>query len=243
MFKKMIGLAAVAGTIVVGSGIGCTLDPVGPSADDASVPTDAAVPPRDVNVPDRTNPTIACYSADDAITGFKYTNPVPSQGACSPAQIDNILASCFGTGGDATKCKAATDAAPLCDDCITGKADGPFPAFVTIDDQGQGLIGIPNCAGLVLNKPDCGPKILTAISCLSSACASCDPSGEEACETDATAGACKDALAAATLCNTDLNAGKATTDPICLGTTPTESLKKVATYLCGGTASDAGGGG
>lgn len=247
MFKKLIGFTALAGVVAVGSGIGCSVTTTTTESDAATTSTATGTTtatgtgttpkPKDAAAP-------SCYDDQSAITGFKFTAPKAAQGVCTEAQVDAIIAGCFGTTGSADKCKAATEGANVaCDDCITGKVDGPFPAFVTIDDQGNGYIGVAVCAGLVLNKADCGPKLLTAASCVASACSTCETAGEEACETEAAAGACKDALAAVGTCNTDLTNGAAQTDPICKGADAVASLKKVANYLCGGASADAGGGG
>lgn len=254
MFKKLIGFTALAGVIALGSGMGCSVTTVTSDGgtDTDAAPTATGTGTGTVKPPPKEAGPISCYTADEAITGFIYAAPKAGQGVCTPAEINNIIDNCFGSGGDATRCKAATDAAKACDNCITGPATeaearvAPFPAFVTIDDTGNGYIGIAVCAGLVLNKADCGPKVLTAASCLATACGSCETAGEEACETEAAADACKDAIAAVGTCNKDLTDGAATTDPTCRDTAAGAagsigSLKKVATYLCGGpSAGDAG---
>ena len=197
MFKKLIGFTALAGVIALGSGMGCSVTTVTSDGgtDTDAAPTATGTGTGTVKPPPKEAGPISCYTADEAITGFIYAAPKAGQGVCTPAEINNIIDNCFGSGGDATRCKAATDAAKACDNCITGPATeaearvAPFPAFVTIDDTGNGFIGIAVCAGLVLNKADCGPKVLTAASCLATACGSCETAGEEACETEAAADA------------------------------------------------------
>lgn len=251
MFKKLIGFTALAGVVAIGTGVGCSVTTTTTDSDAATTSTATGTTPTSTGTGTTPKPKDAaapsCYDEAEAITGFTYEAPKGNQGVCSDAQLEAIFAGCFRTGADATKCKAATDAAPACDACLTGPnmagQKTPWPAFVPIDDQGNGLIAVPICAGLVLNKADCGPKLLTVSACISSACSTCETAGEEACETEATAGACKDAIAALGTCQKDLTDGAAQTDPICRGANALASLEKVGKYLCGGASSDAGGGG
>jgi hypothetical protein len=250
MLRKVVS-CLIGASIAVGSIAGCSDavtvadGPDGGAMKEADSGGTDTAPPRDQDSGGQGGPS-SCYKPESAVTSLPFGPPKAAQGVCTTADIDRIQKSCFTVGPAA--CQAAKDAAKACGDCIFGVANGPFPAYLTYADyladaaDGSGTVTLMACTGLVVGRPECGPAFYADRLCGESACSTCDAANKDACEKKARDGRCKDVYAAAKPCFASLVSQRSTTDAVCLGNSPVESFRKVASYFCG-APQDAGGGG
>ncbi len=253
MFKKVIGLAALAGVSLMVTGIGCSVTTTNTTTDGGGTATDAptttatgtGTTPR----PDGGGKDAApagCYD-EQAALALTGTAPTKGAGKCTTAQITDLKAKCLGSGS-AADCTAFLDANKDCGRCVLGALKGddpkttPIGALIPVSETSVSP-NIGSCAALVIGKPECALKVAQEVTCLNSACDSCsDQASDTACQNQAATGVCKDVIDAA--CDKAITDAAAQWQPICRGTNFDDTYPKVAEFLCGaGGGGDAGGGG
>ena len=244
--KKALGIVALLGTVGMGLGIGCTVENVtadggtdAATADATATATGDAAKPR----PDGGGPA-SCYDEEGALA-LSGVAPTRAPGKCSDALITEFDQKCLGSA--ANGCEAFIDANKDCSRCLIGALQGddektiPVPALLSISDDAV----VPNtasCAALVIGRPDCALKLAIQETCLVSACAVCeDEATDNACRKEAEAGICKTVVDAA--CTQAIESRSAEWQALCSGADFDAVYPKVARVMCGGSPSDAGGGG
>ncbi|MBL9108106.1 MAG: hypothetical protein JNM74_02500 [Myxococcales bacterium] len=244
--KKALGIVALMGIVGMGFGIGCTVENVtadggtdAATADATATATgDAAKPRTDGGGP------ASCYDEEGALA-LSGVAPTRAPGKCSDALITEFDQKCLGSA--ANGCEAFIDANKDCSRCLIGALQGddektvPVPALLSISDDAV----VPNtasCAALVIGRPDCALKLAIQETCLTSACAVCeDEATDTACRKEAEAGICKTVVDAA--CTQAIESRAAEWQALCSGADFDAVYPKVARVMCGGSPTDAGGGG
>jgi hypothetical protein len=244
--KKALGIVALMGIVGMGFGIGCTVENVttdggtdAATADATATATgDAAKPRTDGGGP------ASCYDEEGALA-LDGVAPTRAPGKCSDALITEFDQKCLGSA--ANGCEAFIDANKDCSRCLIGALQGddektvPVPALLSISDDAV----VPNtasCAALVIGRPDCALKLAIQETCLVSACAVCeDEATDNACRKEAEAGICKTVVDAA--CTQAIESRAAEWQALCSGADFDAVYPKVARVMCGGSPTDAGGGG
>lgn len=179
-------------------------------------------------------PVPACYKEGDAI-GLVGTAPTRTPGLCSTTQIADFEAVCLGSGSASAACTAAIAANRACARCLFGALTGddasttPIGAMVSVG--ADTTPNIEGCAGLVLGRPECGLALAKANVCVSSACATCSASDDDACRSAAETRICLSTVDAA--CAAAVNAAAAFWAPTCKGANLSDTYRKVAQELCG----------
>lgn len=242
MLKRVFGIVVFVG---VSAAVGCSAAVVDGGASDAGADSTAPVASGDASKPktDTGAPVASCYD-DQSALDLPGSAPVVGSGKCSDAQISALEAACLGSGSG---CDAYVDANKDCARCVFGALDATDPAstpvgtVLSISDEFV-IVNTLACAANVIGRADCALKLAVQETCVASACAICeDEASDGACRKEAAADICKDVMDAA--CTQAIEARSADWAAQCDGASFEESYAKVTKYFCGGTPSDAGGGG
>ncbi len=253
MFKKVFGLVAIAGTIGVFSGVGCTTTTStsdgGTATDSGGVATDAPTGDTGKPPPKPDSGPAGCYDESGAIGLSKDAKePKAAQGLCTAAQVNGFQANCLGPTADNAKCKAFIDDAAnkACLPCIEGSKDGPAPVLLPANKEGNSVfVNTFACGFLTINRAACANPSASYLMCLASSCDSCDEKDTKAqddCEAKAIAGVCKQGEPTKE-CTDAFTAGKTAIDAACRGTDFIGTYTKVANFLCGSGGGPVDGGG
>lgn len=238
MFKKIIGLVGLAGIVAVGAGVGCTVTTTEVTTDGGGTSTEAsstATTPR----PDGGNKDAAaasCYD-EEAALALPGSEPKRASGKCGAGKAAEFKAACLGGGSQAT-CTAFIDANKDCARCILGPLQGddakttPIGALIPVSEDSVS----PNtaaCAAIVIGKPECALKLAGQVTCVASACSTCETDAEDTeCSNKAAAGICKTTVDEA--CNKAVNDAASQWQATCRGANFDEGYAKVAEFFCGG---------
>ncbi len=243
MFKKIIGLVGLAGIVAVGAGVGCTVTTTEVTTDGGGTSTEAsstATTPK----PDGGNKDAApatCYD-EEAALALQGVAPTRGSGKCGAGKIAEFKAACLGAGSN---CQAFIDANKDCSRCIIGGLQGddpkttPIGALIPVSEDSVS----PNtaaCAAIVIGKPECAVKLAGQVTCVASACSTCeDEASDTDCSNKAATGICKSTVDEA--CNKAVNDAASQWQATCRGANFDEGYAKVAEFFCGaGGGSDAG---
>ena len=266
MFKKAIGLVALAGAAAMMTAAGCSATVVSTTSDaattstttsDASTTGDSSVK-KDSSAPASCEQNISGKAADvkkaidDPTNGFgDYKSTLPSAGQCTAANIAAFKTYLMGIPSTATYddvIKKLGEISPECATCTfkaqTGTNWGPF---VTVKTSSGGTGAFSNTAGcyesLGVSKA-CATAVHYFDKCSLVACGQCGETDFDQCE--------QDTYAQGGQCATEFGPGIASAcqnDPkfqaagaICEKQGET-IIVNLMTGACGPTSSDAGGGG
>jgi len=234
MMKKTLGIAALLGATALGIGVGCTVAPADPA--DASAPetgpTSTGSVIRDSGSDVKAPAT--CYD-EEAALALQGVAPTKGSGKCGAGKIAEFKAACLGAGSN---CQAFIDANKDCSRCIIGGLQGddpkttPIGALIPVSEDSVS----PNtaaCAAIVIGKPECAVKLAGQVTCVASACATCeDEASDTECSNTAAAGICKSTIDEA--CNKAVNDAASQWQATCRGANFDEGYAKVAEFFCGG---------
>ena len=243
MVKKLFALASVTaltGLVAASSLAGCSDSNDGdggggtPDSGAPDVKKDSKTPvdPGDGDVEPE-----SCYdSGSAAILSEKVTANFPGN-LCTPAEVDALLAGCFGDGASEAKCEAVQTNSTACYECVLGPIEAKdsfdIPVFLPVGSGGAGQISIYACIAVAIGMPECAIPLTNNSFCPANACATCEDSESKACQEEALQDACKIDLP-----KDCVDAFNALTDAdpaikMCTGADGLGSLKASANVLCG----------
>lgn len=209
------------------------VDPPEPSRPDASS-TDAAFVP-----PTPTGP--ACYDPGN-IEPIVGVPPTLAQGVCTSSALTALADACLDGG---PSCPTAIAADRTCAACALGPyagRSGPTAPLGAIVPAGGDAVAAATttCAALVIGRPDCAVSAQRAVTCVTTACASCSASDLTTCAPRAEAAACSSAFTVARSCLDAIEARRGEWLGRCTGRTTRDGFLAVARELCASPAGDAG---
>lgn len=267
MFKKAIGLVALAGAVAMMTAAGCSVtttnvtdggtNPTSTAAGDASAAGDATVK-KDSSAPASCEQNIAGKAADvktaidDETNGFgQYKSTLPSAGQCSAATIAAYKTYLMGLPSTATYddiIKKLGELSPECATCTfkaqTGTNWGPYVTVKTSSGGTGAFSNVAGCYEALGVSQACAKAVHYFDKCSLVACGQCGDADFDQCEQDtyAKGGQCATEFGGeiATACQNDSKFQAA--GAICekQGESIIVNLMNGA---CGPTSSDAGGGG
>jgi hypothetical protein len=234
MMKKTLGIAALLGAMALGIGVGCTVAPL-PNTDASAPetgPTSTGSVIRDSGPDVKQQAT--CYD-EEAALALQGVAPTRGSGKCGAGKIAEFKAACLGAGSN---CQAFIDANKDCSRCIIGGLQGddpkttPIGALIPVSEDSVS----PNtaaCAAIVIGKPECALKLAGQVTCVASACSTCeDEASDTECSNKAATGICKSTVDEA--CNKAVNDAASQWQATCRGANFDEGYAKVAEFFCGG---------
>ncbi|MBK8215076.1 MAG: hypothetical protein IPK71_15160 [Myxococcales bacterium] len=191
-------------------------------------PRDAATAPR---------PPASC---EQPAALLDLTAPPHFAGVCSDETLVAISDACFERKPSCNDVLAANGACAACALGPYDRSGGSASQLGAIAYDESGEVSTYACAALVIGRHDCAIPAQRAVTCVTTACASCEPSQLPSCEADARAGSCAPEIAAASSCLDLIVARRGEWLARCTGPTFRDGFLAVAHELCGAPASDGG---
>ena len=212
MFKKIFALASVTaltGLVAAASGAGCSSNTVTPDGADASDGSFDAKKPVEAgdDTPD-TGPAVCPTSSPIDATTSEWKPPAIMPGACTNADIALLVSAVDANNNIAYADLKAKITSPTCKSCLFAPDGAKWAAFVE-DSKGAFMRqNFGGCIAAVSGNEPCGKAFSQYNDCTDTACQDCtDQTSFDNCNTPASKGACKAAMAnVQTVCGADISA-------------------------------------